>query len=191
LGVKPSATAVQSPAPFTVKFNLLGVPANIKGRIIDGITLVEARHLLESMDYTVEWNAALDTVDVWESPPMRLTPEEIAVLEKIVQAEAGGEDQQGKRLVVNVIWNRLNDRRFPNNVKDIIFQPNQFEPVRNGAYDRAVPSSETKKAVQEALCINHSQGALYFRSAKGATPDCWHEQALKFLFQHGGHRFYI
>jgi len=112
------------------------------------------------------------------------------VLEKIIHAEARGEDLKGQILVGNVIQNRKAHPQFPNEIYDIIFQPNQFQPIRNGAYKAALPSNSVKTAVDMLLDgVDYSRGALYFRSTRGAEGS-WHEQSLTRLFTHGGHIFY-
>ena len=114
------------------------------------------------------------------------------LLEKIIMAEAGyDDDTEGQILVGNVIFNRVKSSQFPNSIYDVVFQQNQFAPIYDGAYDKAVPNDSVKKAIN--LLLNgddKSQGALYFRTIKGATPDCWHEKALTKVFDHGPHRFY-
>jgi N-acetylmuramoyl-L-alanine amidase len=114
------------------------------------------------------------------------------ILEKIVHAEAQGEGLEGQEYVANVVINRVNDRRFPNAIHPVVFAPNQFSPVTNGAYARAVPSASVKQAVTNVLNgKDNSRGALFFRTIRGATPDSWHERALTRLFDHRNHRFYI
>lgn len=117
---------------------------------------------------------------------------------KIVQAEAGNEDEEGKMLVANVIMNRVKSSRFPNTVTEVVMQQKdgkfQFSPVGNGNFQKAVASSETIKAVERILQGEDiSQGALYFASRKYAAPEKmkWFDNSLKRLFQHGGHEFYM
>lgn len=52
---------------------------------------------------------------------------EIALMAKVVRAEAGNQDDVGKRLVVDCILNRLDSDNFPNTIKGVIEQKNQFE----------------------------------------------------------------
>lgn len=85
--------------------------------------------------------------------------------------------------------NRVNDKTFPNSIHDVVFQQNQFQPTRDGAYEKVNIAENTKIAVRKALKENYSKGALYFRTVKGSE-NSWHERALIFLFEHGGHRFY-
>ena len=80
---------------------------------------------------------------------------------------------------VNTIMNRVKHKDFPSTVKDVIFQANQFEPTRNGAYEKAIVSESTKQAVYIALSgTDYSQGALFFRTVKGATPIVGTKQLL-------------
>ena len=83
-----------------------------------------------------------------------------------------------------------NSAQFPHAIHPVVFAPNQFSPVTNGAYDRAKPSALVKNAVTNVLNgKDNSRGALYFRTIRGAEGS-WHEKALERLFDHGGHRFY-
>ena len=119
-----------------------------------------------------------------------VTPEELDILHRIVWAEARGEDALGQQLVVNVIMNRVNSPGFPDTLRDVVFQPGQFTPITNGAFERAAPDQRIRNAVQAALDgEDNSRGALFFRSRDGAEGS-WHEQNLTFLFDHGGHNFY-
>jgi len=125
---------------------------------------------------------------------INVTAEELDILNRIVWAEARGEDIKGQILVVNVIMNRVNSSQFrhANAIRDVVFAPNQFTPVRNGSFERAAPTQQNKEAVKLALQgEDYSQGALFFASLSVANiPNSWHETALTRLFIHGGHVFY-
>lgn len=58
-----------------------------------------------------------------------LTEDEIHLLAELVHAEAGNQDQIGKRLVVDVVLNRMYSEDFPDTVKEVIYQKNQFSTV--------------------------------------------------------------
>lgn len=62
--------------------------------------------------------------------------EEVAL---IVQAESGNQDELGKRYVADVIWNRVDDKAFPDKPLDVIYQidPIQFATTVNGAMGKA------------------------------------------------------
>lgn len=122
-----------------------------------------------------------------------VTEEEYDYLCRIVQTEAGSQDMIGKVLIANVIFNRINSYKFPNDVKSVILSPGQFSPVSNGSFYRCSPSDETRQAVDQALNgVDYSDGALYFmaRSAANRGAVTWFDTALTYLFKHGGHEFF-
>lgn len=125
------------------------------------------------------------------------TDAEVSVLERIVEAEAGGEDADGKLLVANVVLNRVRDEAFPNTISEVVFQRmggvTQFSPVANGRYESVTISEESKEAVERALLGEDiSEGALYFMARKRAdqTNARWFDENLTPLFEHGGHEFF-
>lgn len=127
----------------------------------------------------------------------KLEQEELNVLLRIVEAEAGGEDIEGRLLVANVVLNRVNHVKFPNTVSDVVFQKengvSQFSPLSDGKYWTVKISDETVEAVGRALeGEDISQGALYFAARKYADSDRmrWFDENLTFLFKHGGHEFF-
>lgn len=126
-----------------------------------------------------------------------LSEEDYSSLLKIVQAEAGCEDMEGKMLVAGVVMNRVSNSKFPDTVTEVVLQKEnqvyQFSPVGNGTFYSAVPSEETIEAVDRVLQGEDiTQGALYFAARKYASPDKmqWFDHHLTRLFQHGGHEFF-
>lgn len=126
-----------------------------------------------------------------------LTEEEFQILCRIVEAEAGGEDINGRLLVANVILNRVEDEDFPDTVKAVVFEKHngsfQFSPVHDGRYEKVSISKETKEAVERALLgEDNSKGALYFAARKAADPEKmkWFDTHLTRLFAYGGHEFF-
>ena len=126
-----------------------------------------------------------------------LTDEEVEVLQRIVEAEAGSEDEDGRLLVANVVLNRMNSEAFPDTVREVVFQQSkgvtQFSPVASGRYFTVEISEKTVAAVERALAGEDiSQGALYFASRKRANNSKmrWFDTKLTFLFEHGGHEFF-
>lgn len=116
---------------------------------------------------------------------------------RIVEAEAGGEDETGKLLVANVVLNRVESESFPDTISEVILQKNkgvaQFSPVASGRFWKVEISDETISAVNRALAGEDvSQGALYFAARKYADADNmrWFDERLDYLFTHGGHEFF-
>lgn len=119
------------------------------------------------------------------------------ILCKIVEAEAGGEDYMGKKLVAEVVLNRVASPNFPNTVEEVVFQKTggmyQFSPISDGRYYKVVVSEETKKAVNDAVTgENQSEGALYFVNRKYCSTNAlwWFDHRCTPLFQYGGHDFF-
>lgn len=55
-----------------------------------------------------------------------LTEEEKDLICRITFREAGNQNQDGQRAVIEVILNRVIDERFPNTVNEVLSQPGQF-----------------------------------------------------------------
>ena len=126
-----------------------------------------------------------------------LPDDELEVLLRIVEAEAGNEDEDGKLLVANVVLNRMNSDTFPDTVSGVVLQRekgvSQFSPVANGSFYRVKVSEETVSAVGRALMGEDiSQGALYVAARKYADRGKmrWFDENLTYLFVHGGHEFF-
>ena len=85
------------------------------------------------------------------STKAKATAEEIDLLSRLVEAEAGMEPYKGKIAVAQVVLNRVKDHRFPNTIKAVIYQPHQYESVSRGMlWDRPI-KEDSKQAVQDAL----------------------------------------
>lgn len=115
----------------------------------------------------------------------------------IVEAEAGGEDYLGKKLVAEVVLNRVESAKFPNTVEEVVFQQEdgvyQFSPVADGRFYRVTVSEETKQAVDAALTgEDESRGALYFINRKYSSTKAlwWFDNRCTPLFFYGGHEFF-
>ncbi len=126
-----------------------------------------------------------------------LAEDDYNTLLRIVEAEASGEGENGKLLVANVILNRVNSKKFPNNVTEVVFQRSggktQFAPTRDGRFYSVRISQETINAVERAIYGEDiSGGALYFVAAHKAASDkvSWFRNKLTYVCTYGGHEFY-
>ena len=130
-------------------------------------------------------------------PRSALPEAEYETLLRIVEAEAGSEDENGKLLVANVVLNRVRSEAFPDTVTRVVYQESegkaQFSPVSNGSIQNVTISPQTVQAVDRALGGEDlSQGALYFVSRQAADPQNmdWFDSHLTRLFSYGGHEFF-
>lgn len=134
----------------------------------------------------------------WElAGTTRMSDKDYENLLAIVEAEAGGEDLEGRIMVANVILNRVASEDFPGDVTAVIWDRSggspQFSPTADGRIHTVTVSDTTREAVNRAIDGEDlSQGALYFIAKDQADADNvkWFDEHLAFLFQHGQHSFY-
>lgn len=127
----------------------------------------------------------------------QLSDKDLDALHRIVEAEAGGEDQEGKLLVANVVLNRVNSDKFPDTVLEVVMQREQgvaqFSPTVDGRFQSVRVSEDTMAAVERALYGEDiSQGALYFCAREKVDSDRmqWFDRHLTRLFAYGHHEFF-
>lgn len=95
-----------------------------------------------------------------ELPTYTYTKEDIELLAKCVQAEAGVKNYTSQKMVTQVILNRVKSGGFPNTIKDVIYQKTagnvpQFSVAYNGALDKQVVTPETYKNIYEVLMFGY------------------------------------
>lgn len=84
------------------------------------------------------------------------------LLARLIHAEARGESLTGQVAVGAVVMNRVADRRFPDTIGEVIYQPRQFCPVSRGTLPR-VPGESSREAARRALeGEDPTGGATYF-----------------------------
>lgn len=127
----------------------------------------------------------------YEELGLNIADNEIEMLERIVQAEAGGSGYEGMLAVANVVLNRVKYERFPNTVTEVIFANRQFTPISDGRYYKVVVSDTAKQVVQDALNGARILGrdALYFCTPT-APGKGWFETDLRKITYIAPHNFY-
>lgn len=106
---------------------------------------------------------------------------EITLLEKIVEAEAGAEPYNCKVAVVNVIFNRIKSKKFPDNITSVIYQPYQFETATDSVLNNIKVSADSKRAVKEAIAGKQiiKDNVLYFwANYLGKDNPLWREMSI-------------
>lgn len=100
-----------------------------------------------------------------EAPKIERTYDSIDMLARCVQAEAGNQGLMGKQLVVDVILNRVDSPRFPNDIASVISQPGQFA-VYPYSMNRAVVDAETLQAILNELQNRTDSQILFFTAGR-------------------------
>ena len=101
-----------------------------------------------------------------EEPIISMSEEDISLIALITMAEAEGECEEGKRLVIDTILNRVDSdlSYFPDTVKEVIYQKNAFESVHNGRIDRCYVDEDICQLVREELLNRTNYDVMYFSS---------------------------
>lgn len=87
----------------------------------------------------------------------------------LLQAEAGNQDECGKRLVVDTVLNRVNDPQFPDTILEVIYQPYQFSVVKNGQLQKYIDGKleipeENYRIIAEELIDQVDYDVVFFQS---------------------------
>jgi cell wall hydrolase len=117
-----------------------------------------------------------------ESDIIGLSTEEIELIALVTMAEAEGEPEEGKRLVIDTILNRVDFGEFPSTVTEVIYQPEQFSSMWNGRIDECYVMEEICQLVEEELKYRLNNEVMFFTAGgygKFGVP----------MFQVGNHYF--
>ena len=91
--------------------------------------------------------------------------DDLYLLAAIIHAEAEGEPYEGKIAVGSVVMNRVFSSKFPNTISSVIYQANQFEPVRSGRLQMIMdkgPNEDCFSAAREVLNGRRNVDKLFF-----------------------------
>ena len=127
--------------------------------------IIQSNHLFREEQKDIE--IFLETKKI-EDKINELTEEEWECLYRVARAEAGAHSKEGQKNVVYVVLNRVNSDKFPNTIKEVVFQSKpakQFVCVFDGNYDKVEISEFTMNNVKEAYLEyenDYIDGALFF-----------------------------
>lgn len=112
---------------------------------------------------------------------------DVALLARVISAEARGEPYAGQVAVGAVILNRIEHPSFPNTLAGVVYQPGAFTCMVDGQIDQPVAES-ARRAAREALAgSDPSGGAIYYFNPSTATSSwIWSRPLIKVI---GKHRF--
>ena len=85
---------------------------------------------------------------------LEISKKKIILLTKLINSEAHGESYKSKLLVGSVVLNRTKDDEFPNTLKKVIYQPNQFTGIHSKYFrysNETIEDIESKKAATYLL----------------------------------------
>jgi len=89
------------------------------------------------------------STQVRQVSPTNASSSDRELLARIINAEAGGSSVEDQMLVGNVVLNRVNSEKFPDTIREVIYQRGQYSPTWNGAINK-IPT-ETAYACADRL----------------------------------------
>lgn len=95
-----------------------------------------------------------------------ITMDDAVLIAKLVLAEAEGEPEMGKRLVIDTVLNRLESEDFPNTVYDVVYQPYHYDPAWDGRINLFSELDDAFKLVVDEIHNRTNSEVLYFRTDK-------------------------
>lgn len=165
---------------------------------VNGTLLMPIRTLAKIFNVRVKWNGVdmsvgIDASEyaVFESGEEFYDEDSLYWLSHVISSESGYEPFLGQIAVGNVVLNRVNDtsRHFPNTIKDVIFQPGQFQVVSTGSIYKE-PLEESVIAAK--LCLegyNVVGESLYFLNP-AVSSNYWFRANLTYVTTIRHHEFY-
>lgn len=112
---------------------------------------------------------------------------DVALLARLISAEARGEPYSGQVAVGAVVLNRMKHPSFPNTMSGVIYQSGAFSCIADGQFNEPVASS-CYQAARDALGgSDPSGGAIYYFNPSTATSKwIWSRPLIVVI---GKHRF--
>jgi N-acetylmuramoyl-L-alanine amidase len=111
----------------------------------------------------------------------------VALLAKVISAEARGEPYAGQVAIGAVILNRVEHPAFPNTIAGVIYQPGAFTCMTDGQINKPVSDSAVRAAKEALGGSDPSGGAIYYFNPATATSKwIWSRPLIKII---GSHRF--
>ena len=112
---------------------------------------------------------------------------DVALLARLISAEARGEPYSGQVAVGAVVLNRMKHPSFPNTMSGVIYQTNAFTCVSDGQFNQPVADSCYQAARDALNGWDPSGGAIYYFNPATATSSwIWSRPCLVVI---GKHRF--
>lgn len=150
--------------------------------------LAGERDLLPGDPYLsiIEKIEAYDLPDVWQ-----VTDEARDILYRITEAEATGGNVEQKKNVVSCVLSRVRAPQWPDTIKGVVFQSQQFTPIWDGRYYKVTITDSTKEAVDWVLKYGETHDCLWFCSDKSYRKEnSYHRKNHTHAFWDGEHHYF-
>ena len=99
-------------------------------------------------------------------PETDISDEDVALIALMTMTEAEGEPEEGQRLVIDSVLNRVDDPHFPDTIYDVIWQPNQYSGMQPPRIDRCYVKDKLVQLVREELENRTNYDVIFFRAER-------------------------
>lgn len=99
-----------------------------------------------------------------EVPATEVPDETLRLLAKLIYAESNNQEEYGRRLVCDVVLNRVDHPAFADTISGVIYERNQFSVVGDGALDRAEVTEDNLRIAREELASRTNSEVIFFTS---------------------------
>ena len=135
------------------RYEYIEIQPTLKAEPIEPIVIISEQPLEETVS----------AVEIEEYVEDTLLPrEDIELIALVTMAEAEGECEEGKRLVIDTILNRVDSVYFPDNVHDVVYQKHQFSSMWNGRIDKCIVDEDICQLVEEELKSRTNSNTIFF-----------------------------
>lgn len=114
----------------------------------------------------VEEEPVIEYQESSDTTTTTITDQEIELIALVTMAEAEGESEEGKRLVIDTVLNRVDHERFPDTIEEVIYQPSQFSSMWNGRVDRCYVDEAICELVREEIENRTNSEVMFFTAGR-------------------------
>ena len=161
-------------------------------------TMISLDALAKAFDASLAENKETGTISITrgsgalENADTFYGEEDLFWLSRVIYAESGNQVLEGKMAVGIVVLNRRDDTSgiWPNTIKGVIAQRNQFSTYKNGRLAKRTPNAESivaAKLVLDGGIVKEVEDAYFFDAL---LKNSWAARNKSVLAVIGGHRFY-
>ena len=129
--------------------------------------IIENYYIYNNEDISQNEEETIETKNIYTEVIDNLSDYDKELICRVLYREAGGEEEDGQRAVVEVILNRLLSEKYPNTIEEVLSQENQFSTwiYRAGVSEENIANSALiiEKVYNEENSILNEE-YVYFNS---------------------------
>ena len=146
------------------------VPLKVDSKMIEtvGYTSYSAVYILDTPSIKDEVYIPVRKLDIrakrLEANKLRLSDDDVELIAKVTWLESGGECEKTQRLVIDSILNRYDSKYFPDTIRKVVYQKNQYSVVSYSKFNSVTPRERIYELIEEELRNRTNDEVLYFRT---------------------------